>query len=66
MACIVLALKYGKCGYPCYTKLGIWRFLQVLAGRSLLTPGLAKANGMRWYEHVLRKDNDEVLRLAFD
>ena len=28
--------------------------------------GLAKANGVRWHEHVLRRENDNVLRLALD
>ena len=27
---------------------------------------LAKANGMRWYGQVLRRDSDEVLRRALD
>ena len=28
--------------------------------------GLARASGLRWYGHVLRKDNDDVLRRALD
>ena len=27
---------------------------------------LAAANGLRWYGHVLRRDNDSVLRVALD
>ena len=27
---------------------------------------LATANGVRWYGHVLRRDNDSVLRVALD
>ena len=27
---------------------------------------LATANGVRWYEHVLRKDDDSVLRVTLD
>ena len=27
---------------------------------------LATANGVRWYGHVLRRDNDSVLRIALD
>ena len=27
---------------------------------------LATANGVRWYGHVLRKDDDSVLRVALD
>ena len=27
---------------------------------------LAAANGVRWYGHVLRKDDDSVLRVALD
>ena len=27
---------------------------------------LATANGVRWYEHVLRRDDDSVLRVALD
>ena len=26
---------------------------------------MAKANGVRWYEHVLRRDDEHVLRKAF-
>ena len=28
--------------------------------------GLARASGVRWYGHVLRRDNDDVLRRAFE
>ena len=28
--------------------------------------GLATANGIRWCGHVLRKDDDSVLRVALD
>ena len=28
--------------------------------------GLAKANVVRWYGHVLRRDSDSVLRVALD
>ena len=28
--------------------------------------GLATANGVRWYGHVLRRDDDSVLRVALD
>ena len=27
---------------------------------------LATANGVRWYGHVLRRDDDSVLRIALD
>ena len=27
---------------------------------------LARANGVRWYGHVLRRDDDSVLRVALD
>ena len=27
---------------------------------------LASANGVRWYGHVLRRDDDSVLRVALD
>ena len=27
---------------------------------------LATANGVRWYEYVLRRDDDSVLRVALD
>ena len=27
---------------------------------------LATANGVRWYGHLLRRDNDSVLRVALD
>ena len=28
--------------------------------------GLAKANSVRWYGHVVRRDDDSVLRVALD
>ena len=28
--------------------------------------GVARASGVRWYGHVLRRDNDDVLRRALD
>ena len=28
--------------------------------------GLATANGVRWYGHVLKRDDDSVLRVALD
>ena len=28
--------------------------------------GLAKANGIRWYGHALRRDNDSVLKFGLD
>ena len=28
--------------------------------------GFAKANGVRWYGHVLRRDDESVLRVALD
>ena len=28
--------------------------------------GLARASGVRWYGHVLRKENGDVLRRALD
>ena len=28
--------------------------------------GLARASGVRWYGHVLRRDNGDVLRIALD
>ena len=28
--------------------------------------GLARASGVRWYGHVLRRDNGDILRRAFD
>ena len=28
--------------------------------------GLAKASGVRWYGHVLRRDNDDVLKRTLD
>ena len=27
---------------------------------------LAKANGVRWYNHMLRRDDDKVCRVALD
>ena len=28
--------------------------------------GLARASGVRWYGHVLRRNNDDVLRRTLD
>ena len=28
--------------------------------------GLARASGVRWYGHVLRRDNDDILRRVLD
>ena len=31
-----------------------------------IVDGLATANGVRWYRHVLKRDDDSVLRVALD
>ena len=36
--------------------------LITLRGLKDTLDGLARASGVRWYEHVLRKDNGDVLR----
>ena len=28
--------------------------------------GVARASGVRWYGHVLKRDNDDILRRALD
>ena len=35
-------------------------------GRKETISRLATANGVRWYEHVLRRVDDSVLRVALD
>ena len=37
-----------------------------LLGLKDILDGLARASGVRWYEHVLRRDSAEVLRRALD
>ena len=37
-----------------------------LLGLKDTSNGLARATGERWYGHVLRRDNDDVLRRALD
>ena len=40
--------------------------LMRLLGLEYTLDGLARASGVRWYEHVLRRDNGDVLRRALD
>ena len=40
--------------------------LTSLLGLKNTLDGLARATGVRWYGHVLRRDNDNVLRRALD
>ena len=40
--------------------------LMSLLGLKDTLDGLARASGIRWYGHVLRMDNDDVLRRALD
>ena len=35
-------------------------------GLKVTLDGLARASGLRWYGHVLRRDNGDVLRRALD
>ena len=37
-----------------------------MLGLNKTVDGLATANGVRWYGHVQRKDDDNVLRVALD
>ena len=37
-----------------------------LQGLKNTLDGLARASGVRWYEHVLRRNNGDVLRRAMD
>ena len=40
--------------------------LMSLLGLKDTSDGLARATGERWYGHVLKRDNDDVLRRALD
>ena len=40
--------------------------LMSLLGLKDTFDGLARESGVRWYRHVLRMDNDDVLRRALD
>ena len=37
-----------------------------LLGLRNTSDGLARATGVRWYEHVLRRDNGDILRRTLD
>ena len=37
-----------------------------LLGLKNTLDGLARVSGARWYEHLLRRDNGDVLRRALD
>ena len=37
-----------------------------MLGLKRTVDGLATANGVRWYGHVLKRDDDSVLRVALD
>ena len=40
--------------------------LMDMLGLNETVDGLARANAVRWYGHVLRRDDDSVLRVALD
>ena len=40
--------------------------LMSLLGLKDTLDGLARVSGVRWYGHVLRRDNDDVLRRTLD
>ena len=51
------------CGVEIIEKRSSQELMSLLALRDTLD-GLAKASGVRWYGHILRRDNGDVLRGA--
>ena len=55
----------AMCGVKIIEKRRSQELMSLLCLKDTLD-GLAKASGVRWYEHVLRRDNGDVLRRALD
>ena len=59
------AMVRAMCGVTIIEKRRSQELMSLLCLKDTLD-GLAKASGVRWYEHVLRRDNGDVLRRAVD
>ena len=59
------AMVRAMCGRKVVDKMTSEEQMNML-GLKESVDGLAKANGVRWYGHVLRRDEDSVLKIALD
>ena len=57
------AMMRAMCGVKIMEKRRSQELMSLLGLKDTLD-GLARASGVRWYGHVLRKDNHDVLRRA--
>ena len=55
----------AMCGIKMIEKRSNQELMSLLGLKDTLD-GLARASGVRWYGHALRRDNDDVLRRALD
>ena len=55
----------AKCGDKIIAKRRCQELMSLLGLKDTFN-GLARASGLRWYAHVLRRDNGDVLRRALD
>ena len=59
------AMMRARCGVKMIEKRRSQELMSLLGLKDTLD-GLARATGVRWYGHVLRRDNDDVVRRALD
>ena len=59
------AMMRAMCGVRMIEKRRSQELMSLLGLKDTLD-GLARASGVRWYGHVLGRDNDDVLRRALD
>ena len=59
------AMMRAMCGVKLIEKRRSQELMSLLGLKDTLD-GLARASGVRWYGHVLRRDTDGVLRRALD
>ena len=59
------AMMRAMCGVKIIEKRSSQELMSLLGLKDTLK-GLARATGVRWYGHVLKRDNDDVLRRALD
>ena len=59
------AMMRAMCGDKMTKKRKSQELMSLLGSKDTLD-GLAEASGVRWYDHVLRRDKGDVLRRASD
>ena len=59
------AMMRAMCGVQIIEKRRSQELMSLL-GLTDTLDGLARASGVRWYGHVVRKDNGDILRRALD